>query len=147
MGLFGFAALLFIVFIGLLICLIPEIFFILTMQRALKRCALENQTMTPASTWLSLIPVFNLVWNFILVTQMAASLEREFKRRNIPVEPAPGKSIGLAWCILVLGCLIPVLGILSFIGALVCWVLYWVKIAGFSATLAVHTMGMQPVPV
>jgi hypothetical protein len=142
MGLLGLTEIFLIVLISGFICLIPAIFFILTMQRALQRCAPENRTMTPGSTWLLLIPLFNLVWDFILVSQMAASLEREFKQRNIPVEPLPGKNVGLAWCILTICCIVPVLGIFSGLAALVCWILYWVKIAGFSATLAA-----PPVPV
>ena len=102
MGLFGFAGMFIIILIVVAICLIPEVFFILTLQKALQRCSPENRVMSPGSTWLLLIPVFNLIWMFIIVTQMAESLEREFRKRDIPVEPSPGKSIGLAWCILTL---------------------------------------------
>jgi len=140
----GFIGIFLIVMFSLFILLIPAIFFILTMQRALQRCAPENRTMTPASAWLLLIPLFNLVWDFILVSQMAASLEREFKQRNIPVEPFPGKNVGLAWCILTVCSIIPILGILTGIAALVCWILYWVKIAGFSATLASPPVAATP---
>jgi len=146
MGLIGLTGIFILVLIGLGILLIPMIFFILTMQKALRRCAPENQVMSPGAAWLMIIPVFNLAWGFVLVTQMASSLEREFARRRIPVEPAPGKSIGLAWCILVLCGFIPLLGIPCVIAALVCWILYWVKIAGFSATLAAPLQALpQPV--
>jgi len=146
MGLIGLTGIFILILIGLCVCLIPEIFFILTVQKALRRCAPENQVMSPGAAWLMIVPVFNLVWSFVLVTQVAASLEREFKRRNIPVEPAPGKSIGLAWCILLLCAFIPLLGIPCGVAALVCWILYWVKIAGFSATLAVPVQTLpQPV--
>jgi hypothetical protein len=143
MGLIGFAGIIMIVLISFGIFLIPAIFFNLTMQRALQRCSPENQVMTPGAVWLLLIPLFNLVWAFIVVTQMAASLEREFNKRNIPVEPFPGKSIGLAWCIAAVCTLIPVLGILSAFVALVCWILYWAKIAGFSSTLAASPAAVQ----
>jgi len=143
MALFGMTVLFIAALIGSIIFVIPAIFFILTMQKALRRCAPENQVMSPGATWLLLIPLFNLVWDFVLVTQMAASLEREFKRRNIPVEPAPGKSIGLASCILFLRAVIPILGIPCFIAAVVCGIMYWVKIAGYSSTLS---MLLQPQP-
>ena len=143
MGSIGLASIFLLILVGLFICLIPEIFFIITMQKALQRCAPENQVMSPGSTWLMIIPLFNLAWSFVLVTQMASSLEREFRSRNIPVEPAPGKSIGLAWCILLLCAFIPILGIFCGIAAIVCWILYWIKISGFSATLAVP---FKPVP-
>ncbi len=145
MGPLGFTGIFMIVLIAVAICLIPEIFFIVTLQKALQRCSPENRIMSPGSTWLMLIPLFNLVWIFIIVTQVAESLEREFRKRNIPVEPAPGKSIGLAWCILTICCIIPLVGIFTGIAAIVCWILYWVKIAGFSATLASAPLGHPPV--
>ena len=58
---------------------------------------------------------------------MATSLHNEFRRRNIAVDPEPGKSIGLAFSILTLTSLVPVLGNLTGIAALVCWIVYWVK--------------------
>ena len=136
MVLFGFAGLFIILLFSVILCLIPEVLFVLTLQKALQRCAPQNRTITPGSAWLMLIPVFNLVWDFILVSQVSATLEREFRERNIPVEPSPGKNVGLAWCILSVGALIPLLGILSVLAAIVCWILYWVKIAGLSAILA-----------
>jgi hypothetical protein len=145
-GFFGFAGLFMILLVFLMICLIPEILFVLTLQKALQRCSPQNRTISPGSAWLMLIPLFNLVWDFILVSQVSATLEREFRSRNIPVEPSPGKNVGLAWCILAAGAIIPFLGVLSFIGALVCWILYWVKIAGFSSTLAAPIAVSAPAP-
>ena len=145
MGNLGLAEIMVIMLIVVAICLIPEIFFVLTLQKALQRCSPENRVMSPGLTWLLLVPVFNLVWMFIVVTQMAESLEKEFRKRNVPVEPSPGRSIGLAWCILVVCCLIPLLGILTGLPALICWILYWVKIAGFSSILASPTSHFAPV--
>jgi hypothetical protein len=39
-------------------------------------------------------------------------------------------------CILACCSIIPFLGVLCSLGALVCWILYWVKIAGYSAKIA-----------
>ncbi len=137
MGILSLAGIFMFVMICMGAVLIPEVFFILSMRKAILRCAPENRTMTPGMTWLMLIPLFNLVWDFILVKEVAATLEREFRKRNVPVEPSPGKNIGFAWCILSVGAIIPLLGILSVLGAIVCWILYWAKIAGFSAMLLV----------
>ena len=51
-------------------------------------------------------------------------------------EPQPGKNLGLIMCILVCCGFVPLLGLFTGIAALVCWILYWVKIAGCSAKLA-----------
>jgi hypothetical protein len=118
------------------IVLIPAIFFLLTLQKALERCSVESRTTTPGSVWLLLIPLFNLVWQFIIVSKISESLHNEFTKRNIPEDPQPGKSIGIAYCVLGICSIIPLIGILTSIAALVCWIVYWVKIAGYSNKLS-----------
>jgi len=117
--------------------LLPKIFYILTLQRALEKCAPTSRTLSPGLTWLLLLPFFNLVWHFIVVTGMAKSLENEFRRRNLPnADPLPGQSIGLAMCICAVCCVIPILGFLAALGYLVLWVIYWIKIVEYSRTLS-----------
>jgi hypothetical protein len=111
------------------------IFFILTLQKALNRCSLENRAMQPGMTWLLLIPLFNIVWIFFVVLNMAKSLGAEFVKRGIPADPEPGKTLGLAYAILAICSAIPFVGFLAGIGCLVCFIMYWVKIAGYSKQL------------
>jgi hypothetical protein len=125
--------------VGFLILLIPMIFFLLTLQKALMRVAPERRTMNPPMVWLDLIPLFGIVWNFIMVTALSKSLGAELTARNIPHENEPGKTFGLVWASLSAACLVPGLGFLLFIPVFVLWIIYWVKIAGFSAKL-----GEQP---
>ena len=128
------------ILIGVLIIfavmLLPTIFYLLTLQKALNRCSPENRAMAPGMVWLMLIPFVGLVWHFFVVINVAKSLGGEFQKRGIAEEPEPGKKIGMIMCILACCGIIPLLGVLCSIGALVCWILYWVKIAGFSAKLA-----------
>ena len=124
-------------FAAFAIALIPVIFYSLTLQKALNRCAPENRAMAPGMVWLLLIPLFNLVWHFFVVINVAKSLGAEFQKRGLPEEPDPGKKLGLIMCILACCGIIPFLGILCSLGALVCWIMYWIKIAGFSGKLAV----------
>ena len=74
-----------------------------------------------------LIPLFGLAWHFFVVLNMAKSLGCEFQKRSIAEDPNPGQTLGLVTCITALIC-----------GPayLVCWIIYWVKIAGYSAKLA-----------
>jgi hypothetical protein len=114
----------------LIICavmLVPAIFYLLTLQKALNRCSPENRAMNPGMVWLMFIPLFNIVWQFFIVLNMAKSLGAEFQKRGIAEDPNPGQTLGLVMCIANLICG-PV--------GLVCWILYWVKIAGYSARLA-----------
>jgi hypothetical protein len=133
--LFGTMALLTMLPIVLLILLIPTIFFLLTLQRALARCEPSSRTMTPGQVWLLLVPIFNLAWIFLVVNALSDSLHREFTRRGIPVTPNPGKSIGLAYAILSLLSAVPLVGFLTGLPACVCWILYWVEIARYSGRL------------
>lgn len=124
-----------IVLFGLLIWLIPTIFFLLTLQKALNRVAPERRTMNPPMVWLCLIPLFNAVWNFMVVLALSKSLGAELASRNIPHEAEPAKTLGLVWAGVFAACLVPGFGVLAGLPALVLWIIYWVKIAGFSAKL------------
>jgi hypothetical protein len=119
-----------------LVALVPTVLFFLTLQRALARCAPTARTMSPGQVWFGVIPVFNLVWPFYMVNAISTSLHNEFVRRGIVEEPAPAKTIGMAFATLGLLSIIPLLNILTALPTLVCWIVYWVKIAGFSKKLA-----------
>jgi predicted membrane channel-forming protein YqfA (hemolysin III family) len=132
----GIGAVIMIVILGLsLIELIAGIFYILSLQKALNRCAPENRAMDPGLIWLLLIPCFNFIWHFFVVINMAKSLGAEFQKRGITEEREPGKTIGLVASVLWVCSLIPFLNYLCHPAALVCWIIYWVKIAGFSKKL------------
>ena len=126
---------LFVMLIVLVIALIPLIFYILTLQKALNKCAPENRAMQPGMTWLLLIPCFSVIWHFFVVLNMAKSLGAEFQKRGITEEPEPGKVLGLVTCGLLVGACIPFLNYLCGPAGLVCWIIYWVKIAGYSKKL------------
>ncbi|MEO7142533.1 MAG: hypothetical protein ABI165_03430 [Bryobacteraceae bacterium] len=50
------------------------IFYLAGLQGAVARCSPESRTMRPGMLWLMLIPVFNLVWQFVVVTNMSKGL-------------------------------------------------------------------------
>lgn len=126
---------LFGVLVGLAIFLIPMVFYILTLQKTLNKCAPENRAMQPGMVWLMLVPLVNLVWGFFVVINMAKSLGAEFQKRGITEEPEPGKKLGLIMCVLLCCGIIPLLGALCSLGGIVCWIMYWLKIVGFSKKL------------
>ena len=71
-----------IVLIILGIFIIPYVLYIITLQSTLKLIKRENQTISDGSLWFLLIPIFNLIWHFIVVNRMAESLANEAKTRN-----------------------------------------------------------------
>lgn len=120
-----------------LLLIIPIIFYLIALQKALSRCSTKNRAMSPALVWLLLIPIFNLFWHFFIVVKVAKSLQNEFRSRSIAFKSPPGQNIGLAMCILSVLSFIPYVGFLCSIAALVCWIIYWIKIAGFSSQIRV----------
>lgn len=112
-----------------LLPLVPLVFFLLTVRGALLACATESRRMEPDLVWLQLIPFFGLVWQFFVVTAVADSLEAEYRRRGLPAGPDPGRSLGLAMCVLSVCGIVPFVGVLTLPASLVCLVLYWMRIA------------------
>ena len=116
-------------FLFLALFLIPAIFFLLTLQNTLKAISEENRKMPPANVWLMFIPLFNIVWQFIMVDRIAQSIGAECARLNIPVkEDKPTYGIGLAWNICNFLTIIPFIGGLA---SLVTFIIYWVKVSEF----------------
>jgi hypothetical protein len=135
----------------LLLFIIPAIFFLITQQNTLKTIQPENRTMSPGEVWLQLIPLFGLVWQFFVVIRISDSLRKEINSwTNDTIFGAEGNQainlsysrptygIGLAMCICVcctmlsnLG--VPLLGGLASLGALVCWIIYWIELARFKS--------------
>lgn len=125
------------------LALVPGIFYTLTLQRALSRCAPETRAMEPGLVWLLYIPVFNLIWSFIVVNRISTSLRAEFQRRGIAGVDT-GRELGLAMSILACLGIIPIVGILAALAGIVCWIMYWAKIAGLSGQLVLPAPAAQP---
>jgi hypothetical protein len=123
------------VLIFLAVAITVKVFYLLTLYRAMNRCSPESRAMDPTLVWLSFIPCFSLVWQFFVVINVSKSLGAEFKKRGIVAEEEPGKALGLATCILSVLCAIPYVNCLMGPAAIVCWIIYWVKIAEYSNKL------------
>ena len=129
-------------FFGVFI-LVPAIFYILTLQKALSQCSPASRTMEPGLVWLLLIPFVHLVFSFFVVLALSRSLANEFARRGIPnPDPQPGQSIGIAMSICGCCCVIPLLGYPAGLACLVLWIIYWVKIADYSRRLSMFPGAM-----
>ncbi len=96
-------------FVFLAIALIPFIIFLMALQKTMNMISPENRKMPPSNVWLMLIPLFNIVWQFIMVDKIAQSITAECVKLNIPInENKPTYNNGLA--------------------ALITFILYWIKI-------------------
>jgi hypothetical protein len=130
----------------LMLYLIPAIFYCIQLQDALLQCSPAARAMQPGLVWLMLLPLFNVIWHFVIVTSLSKSLRSEFTVRRIPLlEGKPGKDLGLAMCSLQAASVLPFVGLLTAIPGVICWILYWIKIAGYTRMLRQPVVMGQPV--
>jgi hypothetical protein len=130
-----FIVLIVVVVVALAVGIAIAVLFLLTLSRALQQCRPRNRTMEPGQVWLNLIPCFSLVWMFITVNRIAESLDNEFYDRRLRGDGDFGKTIGTIYCVCnVLG-FVPYVNSITGIVGLVCFIIYWVKIAGYSRQL------------
>ena len=138
-----------IILIVSMILMIPTVFYLITLQKALSRCRPENRTLAPGLVWLLLIPFFSMIWHFFIVSGLSETLSREYAARGETAVGDQGRSIGLAMCILNACSLVPYLGSLCALAGFVCWILYWVRIAEYSSHLLqapVYQTGQRMMP-
>jgi hypothetical protein len=128
-----------LLFVGgiLLVWLVLAIFFLLTLHKALARCRPRNRTMEPGMVWLNLIPVFYLAWQFVTVLRVAESLRNEFRDRGWHRRGDNySQGVGITTCIMLILSCIPYCGAIFLLVWLICFIIYWVQIAGYSSQLA-----------
>ncbi len=130
-------------FVGLLVGIAIMVFFLLTLQKCLKEVSEANRTMQPGMVWLNLIPLFNLVWIFITVIRLSESVVAEGEARGAHVEDG-GKTMGLVYAIALVASIIPLIGFISAVVALVAFIIYWVKISGYRKSLVAAQPAMGP---
>lgn len=118
-----------------LIVIVPAILFCVVAHRALSHCAPSSRTMAPGLVWLGLVPFVSLLWPFRVVAAVANSLHKEFVRRGLPIDPAPGKGLGTAYATLAVLSAIPLVNFVTMLPGAVCWALYCIRIASLTSRL------------
>jgi hypothetical protein len=129
--------------------IVVVIFYFVTLQKALLRVAPHNRMLEPGKVWLGLIPLFNLIWNFVLALRIPESLRNEFGERGEDDGSDYGRGIGVGNAILALagvflnlannGSPDPLLFLIIVaegLVSLVLFIIFWVRIAGYSRRLA-----------
>ena len=139
----GPSELLILVVIG---AIIAQVFYLLTLQNLLKEVKEQNRKIDPGQVWLIFIPLFGLVWQFIVVNRIADTLKAELSDRNISSsEDRPGLNLGIAYCALLCAGVLPGIGGLASLAGLVCWIIYWVKMNEFKKLLGREKRGSDQI--
>ena len=126
-----------IVIVFLLLILVPYILFLVNLQNTLAACSQENRAMEPGLVWLNLIPIFSWFWIFWTVIKIRDSLQKEYESRSLDTkEVTDTYNMGLGLAISSVAGIIPVIGLITGIAALVFFIIYWSKTSGCRKTLS-----------
>lgn len=82
---------------------------------------------TPGSSYLLLIPIFNLVWNFVIFLAVAGSYQDYFAHQGRTTMADCARSVALAYCVCGIFLIVPVLNILAAVPALILLIITLVK--------------------
>ena len=94
--------------IELAILITMTILWLREMQRSLEACNPVSRQLEPSLVWLTFIPLFGLVWQFICSKRVGDSLSREYYRRQWSnEEECPGNEQGIITAVTV--CLVTIL--------------------------------------
>lgn len=116
--------------------LVVQVFFALTLRNLLLQCDPANRKVNPDYVWFNLIPLFNLIWPFILNPKVCASVRAEFAKRGIHEAGDFGHTLGILYPILLITLIIPIIGLLGVLASMILFILFWVKMAHFKRVLS-----------
>lgn len=118
-----------VVIIALVIGLGLAIMYYLNLQNMLKEIHPSNRTIEPTNVWLMFIPLFNIVYGFIMYSKITESIKNEYEARGYNDGGNYLKGLGMAIPILAIVGIIPTFGSVASLAGLVVWIIYWVKSA------------------
>lgn len=105
--------------IGIAVC-----FFL---SSCFRRIPPPHRQQEPGMVWLLLIPCFSIVWNFFVYPKLADSFASYFHAQGRTDVGDCGRGIALAYCICAACAIIPYLGLLAALAALILWIIFLVK--------------------
>ena len=101
------------------------IFYLLTLQNALKAVSPENRKIEPGGVWVMLVPILNSIFIFFIVDVIATSFKQEYEKYGVYTNGKPTFYLGMAMAILSIAGYF--FGVLE-IAACACWIAYWIKV-------------------
>ena len=112
-----------------IIVIVVSIFYLLNLQNLMKSIKEENREVSPGNVWLMLIPVFSLIYAFILYPKISASVKKELESRGM--EGDGSKNLALALAITGGLSVVPFLNTIAGLANLVIFIIWWSKTAGY----------------
>ena len=102
-----------------------QVWYFIVKLQALSAVAPHNRAMEPAMIFLIFIPIFGLIWYFIVVTRISESLEREYRERRLPIDGDFGRMLGIVAGALNLTCVLAPIG-------LICGIMHLQRLRGYT---------------
>jgi len=124
-------ALILVVIVALLITVVVQTLYLLTLSRTIESIRPEFRKVEPGQAWLGFIPIFHLIWPFIINKRVAESIKADMEDRGIDEAGDYGKQIGTIYPAVRIGGNIPLIGILCTLAYLVLFIMWWVKLGNF----------------
>ncbi len=129
------------------------VLWLVSEQRALQACEYSNRKMQPGQVWLTFIPLFGLVWQFIAVTKVSESLAQEYHTRGWKSdEGRPGIESGMIACSIIVIILLvrilipdlnPALAFFSSLGICICMFMHRDRLNAFTERLEAENLKAQ----
>ncbi|MCO5260346.1 MAG: hypothetical protein M9916_09400 [Crocinitomicaceae bacterium] len=95
----------------------------------------ENRLTTAGNIMLTFIPLYNLVYGFILYPKICDSISKEYTELGLKKDGDFGKSLAITFLILAITVLIPIINIFSLVAMLVIGIIFWVKMDKYKKEL------------
>jgi hypothetical protein len=111
------------------VTILVQTFYLLTLYRTILSIRPEFRKVTPAQAWLGFIPIFHLIWPFIINNRVALSIREDLDDRNLHDYSDYGKSIGTIYPALRFGGIVPFLGAICGIIYLILFIIWWAKLS------------------
>ncbi len=130
----AFLVIVLVMLVFIVVVLLVFILFLLNLKRMLNQVNPDNRMVAPANVFLMLIPIFSLVYGFILFPKISESIRKEYESRGKIIPGDCLKVLGYVFAgLMVLSTIInyietPFSGIVS-LSLLTILIIYWVKSA------------------
>lgn len=129
---FGIIFIYFIVIIGMFVLMA---FYYKTMVEVMSLVRPKNRQTSVGDVLFMFIPLFNIVYGFIVYPKICDSISKEYKTLKLSPDGDFGKGIAITIQVLSLVLIIPFLNFLAAIALLIIAIIFWSKIDGYKKKL------------
>jgi hypothetical protein len=130
------AAILGVLFVTVIVMVAISILICVLIYLPYKDVPAEHQKMAPGLVFLLLIPLFNIIWNFIVFLRIPESFQSYFAAQGRTDQGDCGRQIGLWYAICGVAAMVPCVNYIAGPAALVLFIIFLVKIWGLKGQIA-----------